>query len=219
MIGQGAALVGREQVLSVDRTLELDPVVADLLPEGGLRRGSVVALSGTGSTSLLLALLAGPLARGSWGVVVGIPSLGAEAAAGLGVRLDRLALVPNPGKAWLEVTAALLGGFDLVGLGLSKRCRPGDARRLAARARERGAVLVIAPVSPLETAKPSQLWPEAVELAVSLKSPSWEGLGRGHGYLQRRHVEAVVDGRRAASRERRTNLVLPGQLDIAQVEG
>ncbi|MGH3964401.1 MAG: hypothetical protein ACRDRY_14270, partial [Pseudonocardiaceae bacterium] len=49
------------------------PVVeplAPLLPGGGLRRGSVVAVQG--STALLLALLAAASAQGAWVAVVGV---------------------------------------------------------------------------------------------------------------------------------------------------
>ena len=42
-----------------------------------------------GATSILLALLAGASAAGSWCAVVGMPSLGLVAAAELGIALDR----------------------------------------------------------------------------------------------------------------------------------
>jgi hypothetical protein len=76
--------------------LPVHPLLAPLLPwSGGLRRGATVAA--TGGTSLLLALLAGATSTGGWAGVVGLPSLGAVAAAEQGVPLERLALAPHPG--------------------------------------------------------------------------------------------------------------------------
>ncbi len=69
--------------------------LAPLLPGGGLRRGSVVAVHG--STALLLALLAAATAQGVWAAVVGVGDLGVLAAAEAGVAVQRLALVPAPG--------------------------------------------------------------------------------------------------------------------------
>src|SRR6476660_8273685 len=92
----------RPVVLSGDERLPVLPALEPLLPGAGLRRGSVVAVSG--STSLLCALLAGASQAGSWCAVVGLPDLGLVAAAGLGVALERLALVPDPGSQWPVVT-------------------------------------------------------------------------------------------------------------------
>ena len=76
-----------------------------MFPAGGIRRGSTLAVRG--STSLLCALLAEASATGSWCAVVGVPTLGALAAAEAGVTVDRLALVPHPGSERAEVVAAL----------------------------------------------------------------------------------------------------------------
>ena len=59
------------------RLLPVVAALADVLPSGGLRRGSTVAVAaGTGSTSLLTALLARASATGLWAGVVGRPDLG-----------------------------------------------------------------------------------------------------------------------------------------------
>jgi hypothetical protein len=93
--------------------LPVHPLLAPLLPwSGGLRRGATVAA--TGGMSLLLALLAGAMSTGGCARVVGLPSLGAVAAAEQGVPLQRLALAPHPGPDWPAVGAALLDGLDLV---------------------------------------------------------------------------------------------------------
>lgn len=181
----------------------------ELFPERGLRPGAVIALGGgSGSTSLLLGLLAGPLAAGSWGAVVGIPGLGLEAAAKLGVDLEHLALLPRLaparplGPGWPEVVAILLGGLDVVALRPPGRCPPGDARRLAARAREARAVLLLA--------APAHAWPEPVDIELVASASAWHGLEAGHGSLAYRTMEVRSSGRRAAIRERRVQLWLPG---------
>jgi hypothetical protein len=61
-----------------------------------------------------------------------------------GVALERLALVPGPGPDWPEVVAALLDGIDVVVAAPPVGVSPMLARRLAARARQRGTVLVAA---------------------------------------------------------------------------
>ena len=191
----------RPLTLARDRCLPVLPALAPLLPEAGLRRGSTVAV--TGSVTLAMALLAGPSAAGSWGAVVGLPSLGAEAAAELGVALERLALVPEPGiERWPVVVAALLEGLDIVLAMPPPKVRAAHARRLTARARERDGVLVVLGSRGLGA--------EPVDLRLTVTGGRWTGLGRGHGRLVARQVEVVARGRRAAARERRARLWLPG---------
>ena len=173
------------------------PALEGLLPDRGLRRGSTVAVSG--STSLALALLAAPSAAGSWCAAVGLPSLGLVAAAELGVALERFPLVARPGGEWPAVVAALLEAVDVVLLCPPPHVRTADARRLVARARERGAVLVVTGSTGL---------PADVRLTVA--SAEWEGIGRGHGRLRARRMAVVASGRGAAARERRVSLWLPG---------
>ena len=193
----------RPLALAGSRALPVAAAFAPLLP-GGLTRGGTVALpGGPGCTSLLLALLSEASASGSWCAVVGMPGLGAEAAAAAGVDLGRLALVPEPGDRWPTVVSALLDGVDLVVIGLvalgPPRPRPADARRLSTRARHHSSVLV--PVG--------GGWPEAPDLSLTVTAASWEGLGRGHGHLRRRRVEVEATGRRGAGRPRRASLWLP----------
>jgi hypothetical protein len=164
------------------------PELAALLPAGGLRRGSTVAVT-TGS-SLLLALLAKASQEGSWCAVVGWPELGGLAAAELGVALERMVAVPDPGTQWLDVTAALLDGADLVVARPPPGAEPRDLRRLAARARERKSVLLSAGD-----------WPGA-ELRLSIVDSMWAGLEQGAGHLMARQITVRVEGRGAASRPR-----------------
>lgn len=159
-----------------------------------------------GGVSLALALVASATA-GGWAAAVGLPSLGLLAAAELGVRLERLALVPRPGERWAAVAAALLDGVDLLLLGLPGRVRAADARRLAARARERGVVLVALAA---DERSPAPAWPEPPDLRLSVSGAEWGGLGVGHGRLRSRRLEVIASGRRAASRPRCCTLWLPG---------
>ena len=200
-------LVRPETDLASTRLLPVAPELVQLLPERGLRRGSVVAVSGSrGATSLLLALLAEAMAQGSWIAVVGIPTLGIEAAAGLGLHLDHLVLAPDPTRHWPEVVGALLDAVDVVVLNPPGHPRPSDARRLAARARERGTVLVIK--EPIGGERPSS-WPEVVDLHLDVVCSNWNGLGLGSGTLGHRQLTARSFGRRGGTREHLAQLWLP----------
>jgi hypothetical protein len=189
---------GRSAVLADERLLPVVPALRPLLPNQGLRRGATVAVGR--SAALALALVAGASAAGSWVAAVGLPDLGILAAAETGIALERLALVPAPGpRAWPTVVAALLDAIDVVLVRSPPGLPPAQARRLAARARERGAVLV--PLGP---------WPEPADLRLAVTASAWHGLGQGYGTLRARRVEVAVTGRGPASRERRTLLWLPG---------
>jgi hypothetical protein len=176
------------------RVLPVHEELAPLFPWGGLRRGSTIAVRG--SATLLFAVLAEATAAGSWAAVVGMPDLGVVAAAECGVAVDRLALIPRPGSQTTLVTAALLDGIDLVVVSTS--VNPTHARRLSARARHRGSVLISrAP------------WP-AADLELTCEESTWDGLEVGHGHLRRRTVTVRAQGRGAAARPARTTLLLPG---------
>ncbi len=186
--------------LASTQVLPVLPEIESLLPSKALRRGSVIGVSGgtgAGTTSLAMALLAGPSGQGSWCAVVGVPDLGGVAASEIGIDLARCAVVPEPGPTWPTVVAALLDAIDVVALRAPPRVRPADARRLAARTRERGSILVV--MGP---------WPEGPDVRLSLDSPSWQGIGRGHGALARRRLQVVAGGRGAAARERRSTVEL-----------
>jgi hypothetical protein len=190
-------------VLAQERTLEVLPSLAGLFPEGGLRRGSTVTVGPgafPGATSLALSLLAGPSAGGSWCAVVGAPDLGLVAAAQVGAELERLAMVPSPGAHWPVVTAALLEGFDIVLLRPPGPVSRSDARKLEARARERGSVLAIL----------SGHWPGAADIRLSVSGGSWRGLEQGCGHLSGAEVEVTAEGRGASSRPRRARTWLGG---------
>ncbi len=175
------------------RTLPAAPEVAGLLPSGGLDRGGTLVVGG--STALVLALLAEASRAGSWVAMVGLPRVGLLAAHQTGLDLDRLVLVPSAGPDGPTVVAALLDGMDVVVVGDVALSEP-DRRRLSARARERGAVLL------------STLPWSGAHLVLTVEATRWEGLGQGHGRLTERRLTVSALGRGAASRGRRTEVTL-----------
>lgn len=199
-------------VLAGERRLEVDPSLAPLLPGGGLRRGAAVqvtASEASGATTLALALLASASRAGSWCAVVGVPELGLVAAAQLGICLERLVLVARPHRQWAAVTAAVLDTFDAVVLRPPPATRESDARRLLARARERGSALVVL----------GSGWPQRCDLVLTVTGAVPGGLGEGHGHWQGRRVEVVVTGRGAAARRRGLGLWLPDREGRVAVAG
>ncbi|WP_367267561.1 hypothetical protein [Microbacterium sp.] len=165
--------------------LPVPPALAELLPGGGLRPGSSYALGR--STSLLFALLARPSQSGAWCAAVGMPHLGAEAARAAGVDLSRLVLVPDPGQRWLAVTAAIADVLPVVAVRPPARAKDADIARLAARMREREAVLLV-----------QGPWPQT-EAMIDVGDPSWSGLGEGYGLLDGRELTVTVTSRRFPS--------------------
>jgi recA bacterial DNA recombination protein len=189
-------------VLAGQRLLPVDPALDGLLSGGGLQRGTTVAVTGgraQGATSLALALVAAATAARSWCGVVAVPDLGVMAASELGVDLDHLALVPLVAPSqWVTVVGSLLDGVDVVVARPPAHLRQGDARRLIARARERGAVLV--PLGP---------WTESADHRLTVTGGRWEGPGDGDGRLLHHRLTVSVSGRGAASRPRVVELELP----------
>ncbi|WP_156893184.1 hypothetical protein [Actinokineospora enzanensis] len=168
----------------VPETLPLHPHLTPLSPWQALRRGATITLAN--STSLLLSLLAEPSTQGAWIAAIALPSLGIAAAQEAGINLDHLALIPNPGPDIATATAALLDGFDIVAINAD--LPDSIARKLSARARNRGAILIS--LTP---------WPGA-ELELTRTRARWTGLGQGHGHLETQRAEVHARGRGAASR-------------------
>ncbi len=177
------------------RVLPAPPDLAALLPGGGLRTGAAYALGR--SMPLLTRLLAEPSRAGAWCAVVGIPELGAEAAAEAGVDLARLVLIPHPGERWLGVVAAAAEVMGVVAVRPGWRVRDAEAARLAARLREREAVLLA-----------QGPWPHP-EAAIEVEDARWSGLGEGHGRLEGCEATVVVASRRTTT-PRRGRILLAG---------
>ncbi len=190
-----------------ERVVAVDGPLGELIPHGGLRRGSVVAVDGApgaGATSVAFALAAAVTATGEWAAAIDLDgTLGARAAAEAGVALDRFAVVrPSGGSLtpdrWATTVAALLDGVSLVVAEVPRSVRTADARRLVARAREREVVLV-----PLARGAP---WPAEAALRLRAAGGSWPGIDHGGGVLADRTVQVEVEGRGVAPRVRRSGL-------------
>lgn len=184
-----------------ERTLPVLDPLQDLLPGGALQRGWMIATGGDGATSLALAVAAGPSAAGSWVAVVGEEGLGLAAAAEAGLALERLLVVnARDARTAAEATAALVGSVDVVLVGSGIRFGAADRRRLVARLRERGSVLIHCGTGA----------PHGADVSLQVVSSRWCGLGDGWGLLRSRRVSVRAQGRGAAARERTVDLLLPG---------
>ena len=145
--------------------IELRP----LLPSGSLRKGASTAVQG--SLQLALALLSEASKRGMWCGAIGVPDLGLEAAAQLGMRLDRFVLAPGPGSHTLTIAGMLAEVFSVVLLQPPRDPSPSEVERLAARLREHGTALIVLGG-----------WPRS-DTQLHVSASRWLGLGTGHGAL------------------------------------
>ena len=82
------------------------------------------------------------------------------------------------------MVAALLDGVTVVVAAVPPRVRLGDARRLVARARERGAVLVA-----------FGAWPVEAAVRVHTGAGGWHGLDAGSGLLETRELNVHVEAK------------------------
>jgi RecA/RadA recombinase len=185
----------RPLVLAGERVLAVPGLLGGLLPGGAVQRGTVIAVDGdpgAGATSVALQLAAAATSAGEWAAAVELDAcLGGLAAGEAGVTLERFAVVRRvPRARWAAVVAALLDGISVVLAEVPAFARVGDARRLQARARERGAVLVA-----------MGAWPAEAALRLRADGSSWRGLGDGTGALAERDQRVQVESRRAAARE------------------
>lgn len=195
--GTGAGLLASEVSGIRTGTLPVLPALRELLPRGGLARGSVLTVAEFGLLSL--ALMVGASATGAWCGITGVPEAGVLAAAGLGLDVERMLLVPDPGPAWPQVVASLLDGCELV---LLRPPGPASAqvrRHLDATLRRGRGVLLVAGD-----------WPGA-QVRLRVAAQRWTGLGDGHGRLRACRAEVVIEGRGEAAMTRTRWLWLPAE--------
>lgn len=182
---------------AVERLLPLVPALEELLPDG-LRRGTTVGV--VGSTSVALALGARASATGSWSAAIGAHSLGFLCAAELGYDLKRFVVVKvGEPLAWARAVSALLDPCDVLLAWPPRALALRAAEQLTARARERGAALVVVGAG----------WPARLDLMLTVRRAEWSGIEAGAGRFQARRIEVEVTGRGAASLARRGVLWLP----------
>ncbi|WP_082393434.1 hypothetical protein [Nocardia arizonensis] len=175
-------------------SLAVPPALAELLPDGGLVKGSVVAYAG--ARSLLAGVLAAATEAGGHAAVVGMPRFGLLAAVEMGAELARVAVIADPGPDPVEVAAVLLDGLDLVLLGLGNRSvPPSRSRVIAARARSRGATLVVT----------DGHWPDPT-LRLESRVSGYYGLGVGHGRLRSVCLDVGVRAKAGPARRGRIDL-------------
>ncbi|ROS74348.1 hypothetical protein [Cellulomonas sp. PhB143] len=178
-----------------ERFWPVHPELVPLLPQGALQRGTTVVVQG--STTLLLSLVAQASTAGAWTTLLGHERVGMVAASDAGVVLERTALVPAPGPDAAAAAAALIDGMDVVVLGPQAALADADRRRLSARARERGSLLVsVAP------------WPGA-HVVLTAGAGRWTGLDHGAGWLRSRTLPVERVGRGEAARPARFEVRLP----------
>lgn len=168
-----------------DRSVPTHAELGSLLPGGALMRGCSYSVQG--SLALALALVADASASGLWCGAVGFPDLGLESAAAIGIALERFVLVPRPGDRALNAVATLSEVLSIVLTRTSGSVRQADADRVAARLRERGAVLICVGD-----------WPHPTSTLRVIDS-SWQGLGTGRGVLGERTLTVQTRDRRGPS--------------------
>ena len=171
----------------------------------------VTAAAGQGGHSLAYAIASGPSRAGHWCAVVGAEDPGVAAVAELGLDLRRVVFVPVRAGQTAEAVGELLDGFELVVLAAPRPIAPALARRLASRARERRAVLVV-------LGEDASAWPEA-DLTLSVTESSWQGVSRGHGHLQARRATVRSSARRGSTRPTSRALWLPARSGAARPLG
>ncbi len=195
--------------LARERSLPVLSSLEELLPDG-LQRGSTVAFRGAGSTTLAQAVMAGPTRAGSWAACVGASTMGWAAAVEAGVELERVAVIRSDEGRAPAVLAALVDAFDLVLIGPEHRPDGTEMRRLVARARERGAVLLKLADHPGRGSRVDGGGAgPGPDVELVCESSSWSGPGEGWGSLLARRVTISVQGRRGFDRPRRVDLWLP----------
>ncbi|BCN46645.1 hypothetical protein RE9431_49030 (plasmid) [Prescottella equi] len=179
------------------RTLAVPGPLAELLPHGGLARGSTVHVSG--AAALRAGLIASVTGSGGWAALIGSPRLGLLAAAEMGADLRRCALIPEPGQDPVAVAAVVVDGIDLVLLSLGGAdIPPSRARSVDARVRRNGAVLIVT----------DGRWP-SVDLRLDARVLGYRGLDAGRGRITGIDLAFEVNAR--GQRPRRATIAVAGR--------
>lgn len=176
------------------RLLPVPPPIAELLPQGGLARGTVVSV--VGAASVLIGLLATVTDNGGHVAVIGMPSLGLLALHEQGGDLSKVALISQPGDAAVECAAILLDGLDVVVLGLAGAAvTPSRARAVVARARSKGAVLIVV----------EGLW-DGPDLRISSRVAGYSGITAGRGRVTAVQFDVAAAGKGFQRRTQRMEI-------------
>ncbi|MBK0421024.1 hypothetical protein JD292_02865 [Leucobacter sp. CSA2] len=188
-MSQSATLHSLQQRISEMQPLRLGerglptlPGLRGLLPGGAIRQGASYSVNG--SLQLSLSMLAAASTAGSWCGVIGFPGFGAEAAATLGIALDRCVLIPDPGSDALGFAGLLSEVLSVVLLASPRSIGSGETERISARLRDHGSALIVAGA-----------WPRT-ESTLTVTSSRWSGLRRGGGLLADRALTVQSQDRR-----------------------
>jgi hypothetical protein len=171
--------------------LPVGSALSALFPTGGLERGHIYGCRGDASLSVLYTLIARATQMGSWVATVNLYSLGLMSAREHGVALQRLLCVDAGTQAttWTPVVGACVDGLDLVVVH-APQCSLHDARRIEARLKAHGSVLII-------VGDPGVFSPTVV---LSSHTTQWEF----STHALRREVDVVATGRRVHGRRQCT---------------
>ena len=175
-------------------SLPVAKALQPIIPDGVLVRGRTVLCGGDAAMSTALLLVSAATQAGSWLAIVGVSDFGLMSACEQGVALQRTVLVtPTSNKKdWTSTVAAVADGFDVMMLEVPREVSESDARRIQTRIQARRNVLVLVETSRHTTPR-SVFQPDVV---LHTATTSWHGIEHGAGYVQGRHVDVTVSGRR-----------------------
>ncbi|MFE3195884.1 hypothetical protein ACFXHA_43275 [Nocardia sp. NPDC059240] len=182
--------------------LAVPGALGELLPDGGLTRGTIVGCS---RGAVLCALLAAASASGTPTAVVctpGTPQLGLLASWEMGARLDRIAVIQVSAEQALTVVEVLADGVALIVLDVpAARVRPAQVEGLRARVRAKRAVLVVTGGD----------WARRPHLGIAVRGIGCGGISHGRGRI--RTLDYDVEVTAAGRPPRRGRVTLTGDLD------
>ena len=175
-------------------SLPVAKALQPIIPDGVLVRGRTVLCGGDAAMSTALLLVSAATQAGSWLAIVGVSDFGLMSACEQGVALQRTVLVtPTSNKKdWTSTVAAVADGFDVMMLEVPREVSESDARRIQTRIQARRNVLVLVETSRHTTPR-SVFQPDVV---LHTATTSWHGIEHGAGYVQGRHIDVTVSGRR-----------------------
>ena len=178
----------------MSHSLSVAKALQPIIPDGVLMRGRTVLCSGDAAMSMALLVVSAATQDGSWLSVVGVSDFGLMSACEQGVALQRMVLVtPTDNKKdWISTVAAVADGFDVMMLEVPRDVSESDARRIQTRIQARRNVLVLVETSRHTTPR-SVFQPDVVLHTATTK---WDGIECGAGYVQSRHIDVTVSGRR-----------------------
>ncbi|WP_280385266.1 hypothetical protein [Nocardia wallacei] len=167
----------------IDGLLPVPPPLADILPDGGIRRGTVTSYSGVAGP--LAGIVAAVTAAGGNVALSGVPQLNPYAVVEMSGDLDRMYFVPDPGDDHAEVLGVLVDGFSLVVAGArGLALPPSRSSAIAARARASGCSVILTG---------GIRW-QGSGLRIVTRVVGYEGIGRGYGRITKLRFKIRAQG-------------------------